>query len=195
MAPQPVYLALLVDASLSMRSDDYKPSRIAAARRAARALVAGLSERGVPLQASLTLFYRRPVTLLYPTTSLDLILDAIDSVTVMGEATAVGDALLEAAHLLYASSPPGSAREVAIITDGTFNEGVAPSLAASALRRLGARVHVLSFARLTRVDYEAIRRITEITSGEWMHARSTEELLGNAARLAELLASGRRPGL
>jgi Ca-activated chloride channel family protein len=189
---EPVYLALLVDASLSMRGDDYKPNRITAARRAARVLVAGLLEAGVPLQASLTLFYKRPVTLLYPTTAVEDIMDAIDSITVLGEATAVGDALLEAAHLLYSSSPEGSRREVVVVTDGTFNEGIAPSLAAGTLRRLGARVHVLSFARLTRIDYEAIRRMTEITGGSWMHARSTEELIGNASRLAEELARPRR---
>jgi len=188
---EPLYLALLVDASISMRSDDYEPNRITAARRASRALVASLVERGVPLQASLTLFYRRPVTLLYPTSEASLIMEAIDSITVMGEATAVGDALLEAASLLYFSSPPGSRREVVVVTDGTFNEGVAPSLAAATLRRLGARVHVLSFARLSRVDYEAIRRMTEITGGRWLHARSTRELIGNANLLADELSAAR----
>ena len=188
-APAPgEIVAVLLDASISMREADFKPSRMEAAKAATQALVEGLLTRGLPTLVSLTLFYRRPVTILYPTMDIEAARDAVESSQVLGEATAVGDALAEALRILVASSPPRFARRVVVVTDGTFNEGTPPLIVARALRRIHARVDVLSFAKLGRRDVEQIEAIVRETGGLWYHARLQQDLIAHAAALAASVA-------
>ena len=190
MSSRPVgeIVSILLDASISMREGDFKPSRMEAAKAATQVLVEGLMARNMVTLVSLTLFYRRPVTVLYPTDSLPLIRDAVESSQVLGEATALGDALAEALRIITFFAPPRFSRRVIVVTDGTFNEGTPPQVTAKALRRAGARVDVLSFSKLSRRDVEVIEEVTRIGGGVWLHARVQEDLLANAASLASSVA-------
>ena len=183
--PDGELLVLMIDASHSMREKDFRPSRIDAARRAVRRLVDDVMEPGRPVMVSLVLFYARPVTILYPTTSLRDVREAIDSIRILGAHTAIGDALLEAARIVYTSQPPpGYVKRVIVLTDGLFDRGVSPRIASGTLKRLGVSVDFLTLGKLTPVDVRVIRHVTEETRGTWIHSSNEEELLVSASKLA-----------
>jgi Ca-activated chloride channel family protein len=117
---------LVNDTSASMTSQDVKPSRLGAAKRAAKSFLARVSPS---TEVGSIAFARHVLLLQSPTTDHRLVRSAINGIEPSGGGTAMGDALQQAlrsirtAPKLSGKRPPGS---VILISDGAANTGADP---------------------------------------------------------------------
>ena len=134
-------VVLTVDTSNSMAAKDVSPSRIAAAKAAARVLV-----KGLPLTAKVGLveFARGVHVLLAPTDDRAAINASLDRLTLSG-GTALGPAIDRAVASLKAAQKSPKGRAIVIISDGKSTEGTrGPVVAARAAKAAGVRVFTVS---------------------------------------------------
>jgi Ca-activated chloride channel family protein len=123
-------IMLANDVSSSMTATDVTPSRLAAAKRAAARLVAGVP--GTVLVGQMQ-FARRPIVLQSPTTDHALTLAAIAQLRPGGGGTAIGDAITTALHVLTTLAPTDGRRPpsaIVLLSDGASNVGESPLTAA-----------------------------------------------------------------
>ncbi len=80
-----------------------------------------------------------------------------------------GDSILERAR-----STEFVERAMIVLTDGLQNVGRPATTAATQIADKGVRIHTITFGR--DADQRAMRRVAEIGSGEFYHARDNEEL-------------------
>jgi Ca-activated chloride channel family protein len=117
------------DVSSSMVATDVRPSRLAAARRAASKFVDGVPSS---VQVGLVEFARYPVLLQSPTTDHSLVKTALGELHT-GGGTAMGEALQSALHQLASlpahngKRPPGA---IVLLSDGASNVGIGPRIVA-----------------------------------------------------------------
>ncbi len=118
------------DVSSSMTAPDVRPSRLAAAQRAATRFVAGVP--GTVLVGQIE-FARRPILLQSPTTDHSLTQGAIAALRPGGGGTAIGEAITTGLHVLTTlpakggKRPPGA---IVLLSDGSSNVGPGPLAAA-----------------------------------------------------------------
>lgn len=119
-------ILLMNDVSGSMEAEDVRPTRLAAARRAATAFVDGVPKQ---VNVGVMAFNQTPAILQSPTTDRIAVKAALQRLKSSG-GTATGDAVRAAVRILTASStkPPPSA--IVLLSDGKSTRGVAPLTAA-----------------------------------------------------------------
>ena len=118
------------DVSSSMTATDVRPSRLAAAKRAASRLVAGVP--GTVLVGQIE-FARRPVVLQSPTADHSLTQTAITGLRPGGGGTAIGETITIALHVLTTLPAKGGKRPpsaIVLLSDGSSNVGPGPLAAA-----------------------------------------------------------------
>jgi Ca-activated chloride channel family protein len=123
-------IMLANDISSSMTATDVRPSRLAAAQRAATRFVAGVPSSVLVGQMQ---FARKPVVLQSPTTDHSLTQAAIAQLRPGGGGTAIGDAIVTALHVLTTLAPKGGKRPpsaIVLLSDGASNVGSGPLAAA-----------------------------------------------------------------
>jgi len=181
-------IMVAVDVSTSMEATDVEPSRIAAAKQAARAFVNSLPER---FNVGLVAFSGGAVVTVAPTTDRRAMLAGIDGLT-LSPRTAIGEGVFTSLQAITnfgvqfgESAPPG---RVVLLSDGTNTAGRSP--AAAAERAAQARVPVSTIAYGTAegviyqngtpvavpVDGPALERLAQETGGRFYEAASGEEL-------------------
>lgn len=134
-------VVLTVDTSNSMAAKDVTPSRIAAAKAAARLLVKGLP---VTAKVGLVSFTRDVHVLLAPTDDRAAISASLDRLT-LGGGTALGPAIDRSVASLKAAQKSVKGRAIIIISDGKSTEGTrGPVVAARAAKAAGVRVFTVS---------------------------------------------------
>src|SRR5690348_10596979 len=196
--PQPVNrsaVMLSIDVSGSMLSEDITPSRLEAAKAAAKGFVAGLP-RGLPV--GLVTFARDAQLVLSPTEDLGRVLGAIDGITVRHR-TAIGEGLIEAVAALPertrpphdGSAPPGPAAPkppgvVVLLSDGQNNSGVDPLDAAEWARGQQVKVYTVGIGQPLGsttglmiggpLDETTLQAIADRTGGTYHHASSAGQL-------------------
>ena len=125
---------IAIDSSLSMRATDVEPSRLAAAREAAKAFIAKVPKK---FRVGLISFSARPYVILPPTQDRELAARALDSIR-SGEGTALGDAVKLAVQVGRrqragdGTVPPAS---LLVISDGAQMSGRTTPQAAAAFAR------------------------------------------------------------
>ncbi len=220
VAPLPVpavqtTVVLSIDVSRSMLADDLPPTRMEAAKAAAREFVLGLP-RG--LKVGLVTFSSYATLLVPPTADRARVAEAIDMLSTEF-ATAIGDGLVEAVFALPGrrrplspfepppppapDAPPGT---VVLLSDGQSNRGVPPQDAARIAREQGVTVYTVgigtpegTFLNLggraiwVRLDEDTLREVAEITGGTYYHARSAAELRRVYRRLSRVIGWEARP--
>jgi Ca-activated chloride channel family protein len=135
---------LVNDTSASMTSQDVRPSRLAAAKRAAADF---LTRAGASTEVGSIAFARHVLLLQSPTTHHALTRAAVAAIRPGGGGTAMGDALeqalssLRTAPRLSGRRPPGS---VILISDGAANLGPNPVAVAAQARRQRVRIFTVS---------------------------------------------------
>ncbi len=142
-----------------------------------------------------------------------LVLEALDRVEVgvVGDATAVGEAIgLATRRLRVAGGPDDARRIVVLVTDGRHNSGkLAPKTAADLARLDGVRIHAVGIGseglvpfaqpgaeapmRFERVDLdrETLQLVAGTTGGRFFHARKPEDLRAVAEAIDRLEARPR----
>ena len=134
VAREEATVMIAIDSSLSMRATDVSPTRLYAARQAAKAIVAKVPKK---FRVGLISFSARPYVILPPTQDRDLAARALASIR-SGEGTALGDAVRLAVQVGRrqragdGSTPPAS---LLVISDGAQMSGRTTPQAAAAFAR------------------------------------------------------------
>jgi Ca-activated chloride channel family protein len=178
-------VVLAVDSSNSMAAKDVSPSRIAAARSAARDLIAGL-----PLNAKLGLvsFARDVQVLQAPTDDRAAFNHALTNLKLRG-GTTLGTAIDRAVASLRASHPALKGRAIVVISDGKSTEGKrSPIAAARAAKAVGVRVFTVSLGTAAGTvteqgktvsvppDPTTLRRVAAASGGRFYRATDATAL-------------------
>jgi Ca-activated chloride channel homolog len=188
VAVEQASVVLVMDGSRSMLADDVRPSRIAAARGAARRFLDRVPE---DLRVGLVGFSTTPHTLDDPTTEHDRIRAAIDDMPADG-ATATGEALAAALRMLRAERDEEGRRApgaVVLLSDGKTTIGRGPVGVAREARRLKVPVYTVSLGTDNAAvpgpsggtlpvppDPETMRRIARVSNARSFKVDDADEL-------------------
>jgi Ca-activated chloride channel homolog len=180
-------VVLVMDSSDSMNETDIAPSRLEAARRAAKLLLQQLPP-GFPV--GVVSFDRKARILNAPTIDRNAVRTALDSLeTDVG--TAIGDGLTRALELRATAGETTGGRPppvLLLLSDGNNTTGeVAPLVAAQSARKRGVRVHTVSLGAISSEELDSgtgrrppneqmLRTIADTTGGEYASAPSAAEL-------------------
>ncbi|RZS43270.1 Ca-activated chloride channel family protein [Herbihabitans rhizosphaerae] len=187
---------LVIDVSLSMEATDVRPSRIAAAKVAAKSFVDGLTP-GINL--GLISFAGTASVLVAPTTDRKSVAQSIETLR-LAESTATGEAMFAAlqsvegfSQIMGGAQGPPPAR-VVLMTDGKQTVPTDPDhprgafTAARAAAERKIPVSTISFGtphgsvtingetQPVSVDDDSMREIAKVSGGEFYKAASAEEL-------------------
>lgn len=191
---------LSIDVSASMHERDVVPTRLDAAKHAAREFVRALP-RGA--KAGLVSFSDTATLVAPPTENHELLLQAIDGLAI-ASSTAIGDGLLEAVHALPGRlRPPAGIPRVAsstdaeadadrlppaaviLLSDGESNTGTDPYDAAAVAHRLRVKVYTIGLgspdASTDPLDEDTLMGLAQTTGGEYYRVDSADKL-GRAYR-------------
>ena len=125
---------LVLDASPSMEAEDWKPSRLEAAKASARAYVNRLRAEEPDARVAVVAYSSSARTMcgLTPVSKVGRLLRAIDDITV-GDGTNITAGLTTAGKHLQGI---GRAAQVVLLTDGAHNTGPEPTPVAARLRTI-----------------------------------------------------------
>jgi Ca-activated chloride channel family protein len=185
-------VVLAMDTSRSMKAQDIPPTRLDAARGAAKSFLAQVPEK---FRVGVVSFASRAEVGVPPTEDRELVATALDAL-VPGEGTAIGDAVTLAIGVGRQEAEDGlpSPRTILLISDGKRDGGqVDPAEAAAAARERGVPVHTVlvgtpdgvleetlpgGFTRLIQVppDPTTLEALAEQTGGMFFTAFDEEGL-------------------
>ena len=176
---------LTIDGSRSMAATDVPPSRIDAARSAARELLAGLPETA---KVGVISFSRQIKVLAAPSEDRTIVTSALERLELSG-GTALGDALARAVASLKSAKAPAGGRAIVVISDGKSTEGrTAPIAAARLAKAAGVRIFAVSLGTAAGVvtqgatqvavppDPTTLQRIASLTGGRFYRAADAAAL-------------------
>lgn len=185
-------VVLAIDVSRSMKATDVQPSRLGAARAAAKAFLREVPER---YRVGVVSFATRAAVAVPPTEDRALVVQALDALA-PGEGTAIGDAI---ALSLRVGEPRRRGaervpRSVLLISDGKRDGGrIDPAQAAAEARRRGVPVYTVlvgtdagvveetlpgGLRRLIQVppSPETLERVAAATGGQFFRAPDAQRL-------------------
>ncbi len=209
-----VDIVLAIDASGSMKAEDFQPrNRLEVAKQAAADFIGGRSSDRI----GLVTFAGQAVTQTPLTLDHGALAEAIGRVRIGGlaEGTAIGTALATSVNRLRASD--ARSKVAILLTDGVNNAGqVDPLTAAETARALGVRVYTIGvgttgeapylledprFGRryvrvVVRIDEETLQQIAARTGGRYYRAtdpQALNQVYAEIDRLERSPLTGRRP--
>lgn len=181
-------IMLAIDTSLSMQVHDVSPSRISAAKSAAKAFL-GVVPKDV--NVGLVSFAGRAIVQVPPTTNRDEVRSAIGRLK-LGESTAIGDAIEASLDAIDSVPKPADGKPVpayiVLMSDGTTTVGTSNARASRDALRKHVPVDTIAFgtqgATLTidgqtadvSVDVDALAEIADATHGKAFTAQSADEI-------------------
>ena len=201
-------IVVALDVSRSMKAADVEPTRLDAARAAAKAFLAEVPEK---FRIGVVSFATRAVVALPPTDDRELVAASLDTLKT-GEGTAIGDAVALSIQMgrrlreADGAIPPTS---VLLISDGARDGGILdPEVAADRARRQGVPVYTVlvgtpdgvveetlpgGFRQIIRVppSGETLSQIAQVSGGEYFTAVDVEELRQVYEELGSRLGSRR----
>jgi Ca-activated chloride channel family protein len=194
---------LAMDVSGSMRADDVKPTRLAAAQAAARSFI---KDTPRTTRIGVVAFAGSAAVAQAPTGDREQILAAIENLQLQN-ATAIGSGILASLKAIFPQEdfelrkpgtpspgktvPPGSYGSAAIIllTDGQSTTGPDPVDAARLAAERGIRVYTVGvgtpegqiltgegWSIRVRLDEDALRAVADLTRGEYFFAGNALDL-------------------
>jgi Ca-activated chloride channel family protein len=185
-------IVLAIDVSRSMKANDVEPTRLDAARIAAKTFVDQVPKK---FQVGVVTFATRAAVGVAPTADRALVAASLDTLK-PGEGTAIGDAV---ALSLVVGRPKGEnvqapPRAVVVISDGKQDGGrIQPDVASEQAKKLGVPVYTVlvgteagvveeevtgGFRRIIRVpaNPETLEQVAKATGGEYFAAPDAEAL-------------------
>jgi Ca-activated chloride channel family protein len=186
-------IVLTLDVSRSMKATDVEPTRLEAAKAAAKAFIADVPEK---FRIGVVTFATRAVVALPPTDDRELVAASLDTLKT-GEGTAIGDAVALSIQMGRRLREPDGAippTSVLVISDGARDGGILdPQVAAERARRQGVPVYTIlvgtpdgvveeklqgGFTQIIRVppSGETLSQIAQVSGGEHFTAFDAEQL-------------------
>ena len=169
---RPLEVVMVVDRSGSMEYDDYSPTRLEAAKRAAETFLRQIQ----PGDSVSLVSFREYVTVDAPLTEdRTESLEALESLYPDG-GTAIGEGIHEAVGILNEGAKE-SVKAIVLLSDGASNEGRDPVVAANEARDAGIPVFTVGIGVPgDEFDEFTLRSIAEMTGGEYLYAPDASEL-------------------
>ena len=169
---RPLEAVLVLDRSGSMEHSDYQPTRIEAAKAAARTFLKQIQAGDSTALVSFNDLVSLDVPL---TEDRDLSLGALKRLQ-PADGTAIGEGLYRAIEVLEAGAAD-SVKAIVLLSDGASNEGRDPRSAADSAREAGIPVFTVGIGT-TGDDFDepTLRHIAEVTGGEYLYAPDEEAL-------------------
>ena len=186
-------IVLAVDVSRSMKAEDVAPTRLDAAREAAKAFLAKVPEK---FEVGVVSFATRAVVGVAPTEDRSLVEASLDTLA-PGEGTAIGDAVALSTRVgrdRRGDDAAAAPRSVLLISDGARDGGaVTPQAAAQQAKRLRVPVYSVlvgtpegvveetltgGLRQIIRVPPapDTLREIAQLSGGEFFTATDAEGL-------------------
>jgi Ca-activated chloride channel family protein len=185
-------VVLAIDVSRSMKATDVEPTRLDAARNAAKAFLAKVPEK---YRVGVVSFATRASVGVPPTEDRALVNAALATLS-PGEGTAIGDAVVLGATLgrTEEEAKEKIPRSILLISDGAQDGGrIEPAAAIEEARKLGVPVHTVlvgtpdgvveerltgGYTRIVRVptNPQTLEQVATGTGGEFFAALDAEEL-------------------
>lgn len=185
-------VVLAVDVSRSMKAEDVAPTRLDAARKAAKAFVAKVPEK---FRVGVVSFATRAVVGVAPTEDRSLVEASLDTLA-PGEGTAIGDAVALSTRVGRdrEGDDVAAPRSVLLISDGARDGGaVTPQAAAQQAKRLRVPVYTVlvgtpegvveetltgGLRQIIRVPPapDTLREIAQLSGGEFFTATDADGL-------------------
>jgi Ca-activated chloride channel homolog len=178
-------VVLAIDVSPSMLADDVRPTRLAAAQRAARQFVRAAPD-GVEIGLVAFAGTAQPVT--SPTTNKLALLGLIERLDVPAGGTATGDGILSALGILSLAEPEiegDPTGTIVVLADGDTNMGVDPLEAASEAAERGVVINTVGIGTPDATfrgepmlfDEAALAAIAEVTGGQAFTTGDADDLV------------------
>lgn len=187
-------IVLAIDVSRSMKADDVEPTRLNAARNAAKAFLGEVPEK---YRVGVVSFATRAVVGVVPTEDRSLVEASLDTLS-PGEGTAIGDAVALSTRVgqprQQADQDNAPPRSILLISDGARDGGaVDPQVAARRAKQLKVPVYTVlvgtedgvieetltgGFRQIIRVppSPDTLRAIAQLSGGEFFTATDAEGL-------------------
>lgn len=179
-------IVLVTDVSGSMRAEDVEPSRLEAAREAARRFLEEVPEEA---RVGAVAFSTEPHTVEPPSDDRGKVEDVLDSLDADG-GTATGDALAAALDLVddgpRAKRPPAA---IVLLSDGETTTGRDPVDVAREARRLRIPIHTVALGTddgtirtpdgtliPVQPDPETMREIADVSRGRAFQAENADDV-------------------
>ncbi len=184
-------IVLVMDISLSMKIEDFKPTRLVAAKNVALEFVEGrMSDR-----IGIVVFSGEAFSLSPLTTDYDLLVSHINSIDfnmIETSGTAIGSALAVGTNRLRDSK--SKSRVCILLSDGENNAGnIDPITAAELAKAFGIKVYTIAIGKEGRVPYgkdffgnphyientldeTTLRQIAQITKGDFYRVDNNQAL-------------------
>lgn len=168
---------LVIDVSGSMDTNDLQPTRLEAAKAAARAFV-----KGLPADTLVGLVSFSDTAHLDAPLSSDHLatMSALTTLKTIG-GTAIGDGLSLALEAV--EQQPGNqgastrGATIVLLSDGANNEGVSPAEPTTRAQRDGVKIYTVGVGRPdTGLDEETLRQIATQTGGSYFNAAAGDDL-------------------
>jgi Ca-activated chloride channel family protein len=196
-------IMLATDVSGSMTATDLQPSRLDAAKRAARRFV---DQVPAPVNIGVLAFNGSARVLQSPTRDRNAVLAAIDGMSPSG-ATATGEAITTATTVLRPGTAESGRRPPAailLLSDGASTRGRDPTAAAQAARQVGVAVYTVALGteqgtitvprrnggtQIRRVppDPDSLAQIAQVSGGKAYSAQTATRLNDVYQRLGSQL--------
>ena len=183
---------IAIDASISMKADDYQPNRIEAAKEAALVFLDALdskAEVGVVTFTGIT-YVKQKLT--------NNMLDVKGAIRGIGieesGGTSLGDSMISATNLFIDNK---KANVIILITDGQNNVGLDPEQAITYLNDKNVLVNTVGIGTkeggefieglrgVSKLDEETLKFIAEATNGEYFWAKDVEDLKKTFSNIAK----------
>lgn len=200
-------IMLVTDVSGSMQATDVKPTRLEAARAAARRFV-----RAVPkgVNVGVMALSSKPRVLASPTRDRDAVNAALDQLTPRG-GTGTGEAIQAATRILNRAPGVGAKRPpaaIVLISDGSSTGSIDPVVAAQAARKMRIPIYTVALgtaqgtitvprpggaggteARTVPPDPQSLSEIAKASGGQAYTAADADKLKDVYERLGSLLGT------
>jgi len=166
----------VIDISPSMGKSyqDCKPSKLQAVKEILAYNVSRVLDEIRGLRTALVVFYGLAFPVLMPTEDLKLFLKSISLLEIGGPGSAPGNGLIEAVKVVRRSKRE---KEVVLITDGGFNEGIRLDHAAIYAKNANVKVHIIALGEISKNDEDVILATARLTGGEMYSVKSRKELV------------------
>lgn len=177
-AEEGVSVVLVMDVSGSMQATDYAPTRLDAAKSAAKALLEGLREEDY---AGVVTFEAGARSAAYLSPDRERVIRDLYAIAPRTGSTALGDGLLLGIDM--ADAIPGRRKVVVLLSDGVANAGsVSPDEAAAVAQERGIQVHTVGIGsdrpvitgydafgtpEYAELDETTLQRIAAETGGDY----------------------------
>jgi Ca-activated chloride channel family protein len=195
-AKEGVNVVLIMDDSGSMQADDYKPTRLEAAKRSAEILLRSLNPKD---HAGIVVFENGATTASYLSPFKERVIEKLHAIKQKEGRTAIGDGLTLGIDM--AISIPNKKKVAILLSDGVSNAGViSPDEAVQFARSNKIQVYTIGMGseepvvlgydwfgrpQMAELDETTLRKIAESTGGQYFKSVDSNTLDSIYKRISE----------